>query len=79
MTDGMHYSWSSAIPSLSYRPDRFLLDPSQTLKARITFKVPAGQYQFICGYGGGVHEKESIASNAISFDVDAKGIATLVR
>src|SRR5271166_3124346 len=34
--DGARYSWSSAIPSLSHRPDRFLLDPGQTLKARIT-------------------------------------------
>src|SRR5271167_524999 len=63
------YSWLSAIPSLSYRPDRFLLGPGRTMQARITFDVPAGQYQFIYGYGGGVHEKESIASNAISFDV----------
>jgi len=79
MRDGVRYSWSSAIPSLSYRPDRFLLEPGQTMKARITFSAPAGEYQFICGYGGGVHEKKSIASNAISFDVDARGIATLVR
>ena len=44
---------------------------------KITFQIPPGQYQFIFGYGGGVHEEMSLASNAISFDLSESGFATL--
>ena len=49
------------------------------MKVRVTFNVPPGQYQFIVGYGGGVHEEKSLASNAISFDLSDKGVATLAK
>ena len=58
-------------------PKRFLLQPGQSGKTRIAFKLPSGQYQFIFGYGGGVHEGRSLASNAVSFDVNDAGLATL--
>jgi hypothetical protein len=31
------------------------------------------------GYGGGVHEEKSVASNAISFDLNDAGVATLAN
>lgn len=73
-----HFASYSIDPKM--RPSkRFQLGPGKTMKARITFKLPSGQYQFIFGYGGGVHEERSLASNAISFDLSDKGIATLVQ
>ena len=33
-------------------PERFQLDPGQSMKARITFEVTPGEYQFMFGYGG---------------------------
>jgi hypothetical protein len=58
--------------------DNFQLAPGQSAKCRIHFDVPAGEYQFLFGYGGGVHEFASEASNAISFDVDQTGAAHIV-
>ncbi len=60
-------------------PERFLLNPGQSMKARITFAIPRGEYQFMFGYGGGVHEEKSLASNTISFALSDEGTATLVE
>jgi hypothetical protein len=46
------------------------------MKVRIVFHIPPGKYQFLFGYGGGVHEEKSMASNPVSFDVNARGVAT---
>jgi len=73
------YSASYIIDPKSRPPERFQLDPGKSVKVRVTFKVPAGQYQFMVGYGGGVHEEKSVASNAISFDLNDAGIATLAK
>jgi hypothetical protein len=58
--------------------ERFTLEPGQSRKTRIGFTLPAGQYQFILGYGGGVHSEKSLASNAIPFDVNDRGRATSI-
>ncbi len=73
------YSASYIIDPNSRPPERFQLEPGQSTKVRVTFNVPPGQYQFIVGYGGGVHEEKSVASNAISFDLNDAGIATLAE
>jgi hypothetical protein len=73
------YSASYIIDPKSRPPERFQLEHGQSMKVRVTFKVPPGQYQFIVGYGGGVHEEKSVASNAISFDLNDAGIATLAK
>jgi hypothetical protein len=70
------YSASYTIDPKSRPPEHFQLAPGQSKKIRVTFKVPPGQYQFMVGYGGGVHEEKSLASNAVSFDLNDKGIAT---
>lgn len=57
--------------------DRVELAASGSVNCRVRFDVSAGEYQFIVGYGGGVHAWKSIVSNAISFDVDRAGIATV--
>jgi hypothetical protein len=73
------YSASYIIDPKSRPPERFQLEPGQSMKVRVTFKVPPGQYQFIVGYGGGVHEEKSMASNTISFDLNHAGVATLAK
>jgi hypothetical protein len=73
------YSASYTIDPKSLPPERFQLAPGESVKVRVIFKAPPGQYQFIVGYGGGVHEEKSLASNAISFDVNDLGFATLAK
>ena len=50
-------------------PSYFDLAPREFRGTRLTFKVPPGEYQFIFGYGGGVHEGKCLVSNAVSFEV----------
>jgi hypothetical protein len=76
---GVTYSASFWIDPVSHPPGHLQLEPGQSMKTRITFEVPPGQYQFLFGYGGGVHEEKSLASNAISFDLSDTGVATLAR
>jgi len=79
VSGGIKYSASYTIDPKTRLPERFQLDPGQSTKVRVTFKVPAGQYEFMVGYGGGVHEEKSVASNAISFDLNDGGVATLAN
>ena len=60
-------------------PQRFELEPGQSRKVRVLFKLPPGEYQFLIGFAGGVHESKSLASNAISFDIDENGRAAVAR
>ena len=59
-------------------PNQFELEPGERKVMAVTFRLPAGEYDFLCGYGGGVHEDRSIASNLVAFDVDAEGKGVLV-
>jgi hypothetical protein len=50
-----------------------VLRPGAERHVRITFDLPAGQYDFLAGYGGGVHAHKGLNSNLVAFDVDDKG------
>jgi len=76
---GVAHSFSYAIDGKTSLPERFELNPGQSMTARITFAIPRGEYQFMFGYGGGVHEEKSLASNTISFALSDEGTATLVE
>jgi len=76
---GITYSATYDIDSASRPPEHFKLEPGQSIKTRITFEVFPGQYQFLFGYGGGVHEEKSLASNTISFDLSDTRVATLAK
>lgn len=76
---GVTHSFSYTIDGSARLPERFQLNPGQSIKARITFVIPPGEYQFMFGYGGGVHEEKSLASNTISFALSNEGTATLVE
>ncbi len=77
--NGEDYSATFTVDPASQPPERFELSPGQSIRTKISFQVPPGQYQFLFGYGGGVHEEDSLASNAISFDIGDGGVATLIE
>ncbi|MCH8044486.1 MAG: hypothetical protein IID44_12275 [Planctomycetes bacterium] len=56
-------------------PRTFTLAPGAERRIRITFDLPAGEYDFLAGYGGGVHGGKGIASNLVAFDVTKDGKA----
>ena len=57
--------------------DSVELAADESVSCRVRLEIPTGEYQFMAGYGGGVHAWKSIVSNAISFNVDAAGVATV--
>ena len=69
---------SYAIDASSRPPEHFPLLPHQSRFIRVILQAPPGEYQFMVGYGGGVHEEKSIASNAISFALDEDNTATVL-
>ncbi len=77
--DGVRTYASYAIDRKSQPPDSFALAPGQSRIIRITLRVPPGQYQFLFGYGGGVHEEKSLASNSVMFNLSKMGVATLTK
>jgi hypothetical protein len=69
LTKNGPYSWhiDKAVPVT------FVLKPGEERRVRISFDLPAGEYDFLAGYGGGVHEDQGLASNLVAFDVANKG------
>jgi len=55
------------------------LDPKATFELRLSFALPPGEYDFLVGYGGGVHENQGIASNRVGFDVREDGSGAFVN
>ena len=68
--DGVKHSFSYTIDPENRLPHSFDLDPGRSRSTTVTFEIPPGEYQFISGYGGGVHEERSLVSNPVSFDVN---------
>lgn len=74
MTIGHHTTSASyKIDPNANLPEWFTLAPGESKQARIRFQIPPGPYQLVVGFGGGVHAGISLASNAISFQVDSDG------
>jgi len=59
-------------------PSTVPLVPGQMMVFTLLFSLPPGEYEFLCGYGGGVHESKCVASNLVPFDVDADRVAHVV-
>lgn len=74
IVDGRSYTWSREAPVL----DTFVLTPGEERTVAISFDLPQGEYDFLAGYGGGVHAGACLASNLVAFDVDHDGKATPV-
>jgi hypothetical protein len=58
-------------------PRTFDLNAGEVVEVPIQFDLSPGEYEFIAGYGGGVHEVRGLASNMVGFDVDEGGSARL--
>ncbi|QOY90368.1 hypothetical protein [Paludibaculum fermentans] len=56
----------------------FELGPGQSIEVSLQFDLSAGEYEFLAGYGAGVHQSRTLASNRIAFDVDGQGQPHLV-
>ena len=50
-------------------PQTVTLPPEGSFSVVVTFDLSPGDYQFVFGYGGGVHEEASLLSNAVSIVV----------
>ena len=53
-------------------PKTFDLDPGQSVEIPLRFELSQGEYEFLAGYGGGVHVARTLVSNRIAIDVDEK-------
>lgn len=71
------WRWTVAAPRNLQRS--VTLDPKAAFEIRVAFKLPSGEYDFLVGYGGGVHEGHCIASNLIAFDVKEDGTVALAK
>lgn len=71
-------SFSIEIENADSLPKSFQLTAGQKRQFIILLNVPSGNYDFLFGYGGGVHEGKSLASNIVSFSVDEKGKASSI-
>lgn len=71
VTDEKSYLWS--IGKSHALPKYFSVKPGETRQIKISFQLPKGEYEFLCGYGGGVHEYKCVTSNLTPFDVDKEG------
>ncbi|MBX3448806.1 MAG: hypothetical protein KF777_04555 [Planctomycetaceae bacterium] len=72
-------TWQWRVTSPEKLSSSVSLDPKATFELRLSFTLPPGEYDFLAGYGGGVHENQSIASNRIGFDVRQDGTAVEVK
>lgn len=61
--------------SMQRDPYMIYLAAGQKLSFNFYVRVSKGDYDLIVGYGGGVHEGKSLASNIVSFTTDVKGNA----
>lgn len=69
INEGDKYSWT--IGEQNALPHEFILAPKEKKQIDVHFVLPDGQYDFLCGYGGGVHAGKCLASNLSAFDVVA--------
>jgi hypothetical protein len=70
-------SWGYIVDMKTQPPASFVIAPGQSVRTLIRFKLYPGQYQFMFAYGGAVSAEKSLASNAISFDMNVDGRAKL--
>jgi hypothetical protein len=65
-------TWAWAFEGSDRLPNRLALRPGEVRTTSLLLDLPKGAYQFIAGYGGGVHAGPCVASNAVAFDVFSK-------
>ncbi len=65
-------TWEWRVDTSGRLPRTFMLRPGEERATSVFFDLPKGAYQFLAGYGGGVHAGPCTASNAVAFDVAGK-------
>jgi hypothetical protein len=76
---GANETWQwTVIQPKTFEKDRQLL-PKASFEISLSFKLPAGEYDLLAGYGGGVHAGQCVASNLIAFDVNPEGRASIAK
>jgi hypothetical protein len=73
----LHWPWQVTQPRTFEK--EIELQPKQAFEISLLFTLPAGEYEFLAGYGGGTHAGQCAASNLIAFDVQADGTAKLAK
>jgi hypothetical protein len=76
-TGNQKMSWGYIVDMETRPPANFVIQPGESVRTRVRFKLYPGQFQFMFGYGGDVSSEKSLVSNAISFDIAADGLAVL--
>jgi len=66
---GRNDTWSWKVESPKSLEQKTALGPKSFLEIRLSFNLPPNEYDFLAGYGGGVHAGQCIASNLVAFDV----------
>ncbi len=64
---GKKHAWT--VGKTNALPHSLTLAPGHKRQIDVRFDLPDGEYDFLCGYGGGVHEEKCLASNLSAFDV----------
>jgi hypothetical protein len=87
-SDGKSVAWLTRTGFFNDWPDfpgsqaserRWQVAPNKTKTFRVTFEASPGDYQFLVGYGGGVHAGRSIASAPFSLHIDDRRRAHLLN
>jgi hypothetical protein len=56
------------------------IEPGASITLKMKFEnLPEGEYDFLCGYGGGTHDSACLASNLTAFDVLSDGTGKVVK
>ena len=71
-----HVTAMSVAPGTSISAS-VLIEPGEVVEVPLVFELGPGEYEFLAGYGGGVHAARSLASNRLDFDVAESGKARL--
>ena len=76
--NGANYTWTIGQKNeLHGSPP---IEPGGRITLKMTFEnLPEGEYDFLCGYGGGTHDSACLASNLTAFDVLSDGAGKVVK
>jgi hypothetical protein len=65
-------TWGWRVDRSDRLPKTFMLRSGEARSTSVFFDLPKDAYQFLAGYGGGVHAGPCTASNAVAFEVVGK-------
>jgi hypothetical protein len=78
LVDGKGRTIRMWLPAGVTVPKAFDLEPGHSIEVPLQFELSEGEYEFLAGYGGGVHEARTLASNRIAFNINGERRPELV-